>query len=1240
MRPLRRTRICVAVSGALCASAPAHAQITTDGTLGAAKVLQGPNYSITADLGRQAGANLFHSFGQFSVPTAGSATFSGPASVSNIISRVTGGQVSSIDGVLRSTITGANLFLINPRGILFGPNASLDLTGSFSASTAHYLKLADGTRFDATPTVNPILSAAPPAAFGFLGPSGSIAVQGSHLQAAEGKSINLVGGPIAVSDASIKTVAGDIRLVGVGGAGEVSIAGEVTAGATLAPISIQRSELSTESSGEMAPGRILIRGGQLTVSESSITSTNNEQVDAPRVELSATGDLTVSASNITSQTGWSGRGADTSLSGENVTIEHNSQVGMITWGTGRGGDLSVTARNAARVVAAQADPDYTNVFSSALGSGDGGDIRLTGDRVTVQSGNLYSYTGDSGAGGSITVHGRDVGVTDGAWVYTYNNSGTPGRTGTIDLGATQRILIGGRDWFGNQAFVFTEALGGGRAGNVRLAAPAIDVIGGKIQSLTFGSGDTGAVNLAGDSVRILGGNGGLAMVDTTVAADGTGNGGNVIISASGSVEVSRADFPQDWTRVSTSTFGAGRGGDVTVASPTITVRDAASIWTGAFAGGRGGDIRLRGEDLSVVAGGKIESVAQAGGRGGDIDIAASGRLFASEEIPVRPNDQWNHGIYSLTVGTGDAGSIRIAAPEITLLGAFVQSVTYGAGNAGSIRFDGNVVRFVAGNNNIVFVESGSSNLTSGNGGDVEIRARTRFELNGSAFPQDWTRIAATTQGAGRGGQIVIESPDILIDKASVFSRTRFGIGDQGGITLRGDGIRLRNGGEISSVTEGNRKGSFILIEAQSLEASDYSTIHASTAGNGDAGQVTINAQRVRLTGASSIEASSTGGSGNAGDIVLNLGESLEIIERQPVETRFLFSPPGIAWPGGLLTLASENANAGRIVVTASRVMLDDGRILSTALGSGRGGRIEIRAGDLLMLNGAQIDARSAERSSGDAGSIEIVLSGRLEISGRSAIDGGFSGLYAQSQGSGHGGNVTLSASRVDVLGGGRIEAKSTGTGNAGSISIAASDALRIFGGSTISSEALRADGGNIDIRVGNLVHLRNSEITTAVGSGAGAGGNIFIDPTFVILENSRIAANAFGGPGGNIQIFATYFLNTLDSLVDASSAAGVPGTVQISAPNTNLSTQIKVLPATFFDATQLVREACSARGVAGGSASSLVGVGRGGLAASPERFATSTYFGDAPAAVSGSSDTTGLKLVTAKRARLGADCAS
>jgi filamentous hemagglutinin family protein len=109
--------------------------------MGSAGTLSGPDYQITQDVGKLENGNLFHSFGRFNINSTESATFSGSAGIKNIISRVTGGQASTIDGVLRSTISGANVFFLNPAGIIFGENASLDVQGSFHASTADYLKL-------------------------------------------------------------------------------------------------------------------------------------------------------------------------------------------------------------------------------------------------------------------------------------------------------------------------------------------------------------------------------------------------------------------------------------------------------------------------------------------------------------------------------------------------------------------------------------------------------------------------------------------------------------------------------------------------------------------------------------------------------------------------------------------------------------------------------------------------------------------------------------------------------------------------------------------------------------------------------------------------------------------------------------------------------------------------------------------------------------------------------------------
>ena len=211
---------------AALASGAAHAQhITVDGSLSPAQTLVGPNYAIGANLGKQVGGNLFHSFGLFGLATGESANFTGPAAVSNIIGRITGGMQSSIDGKVRSSIVGANLYLINPAGFVFGPNATINVSGSFHAATADYLKLSDGAKFQATNPSGSTLTAAAPAAFGFLNAAPpSITVNGSQLSGPTGTTFGLVGGPVTIASGAVIAVpAGTIHVTGVASTGEVPV---------------------------------------------------------------------------------------------------------------------------------------------------------------------------------------------------------------------------------------------------------------------------------------------------------------------------------------------------------------------------------------------------------------------------------------------------------------------------------------------------------------------------------------------------------------------------------------------------------------------------------------------------------------------------------------------------------------------------------------------------------------------------------------------------------------------------------------------------------------------------------------------------------------------------------------------------------------------------------------------------------------------------------------------------------
>lgn len=158
----------------------AWAQISSDGTVGSQVSSPRPG-AFLINGGATRGSNLFHSFSEFSVPSNGFAYFNNLTSIQNIITRVTGGSISNIDGLIRANGT-ANLFFLNPNGIIFGPNAKLKIGGSFLASTANSLNFADGTKFSATATqTTPLLSVAVPLGLQYGSNIGNIQVQGATL---------------------------------------------------------------------------------------------------------------------------------------------------------------------------------------------------------------------------------------------------------------------------------------------------------------------------------------------------------------------------------------------------------------------------------------------------------------------------------------------------------------------------------------------------------------------------------------------------------------------------------------------------------------------------------------------------------------------------------------------------------------------------------------------------------------------------------------------------------------------------------------------------------------------------------------------------------------------------------------------------------------------------------------------------------------------------------------------------
>jgi filamentous hemagglutinin family protein len=203
----------------------AWGQVASDNTLGAesSQVTSPIPGAFQIEGGATRGANLFHSFNQFSVPTGGSAYFNNALNIQNILTRVTGGSVSNIDGLIRANGT-ANLFLINPNGIIFGSNAKLNINGSFIGSTASSLLFPDGIELSATDTrTNPLLTVNVPIGLQLGDNPAPVRVQGSNLEVKPNQKLVLVGGEVSLNQGKLTAPGGRIELGGLSTAGTVGL---------------------------------------------------------------------------------------------------------------------------------------------------------------------------------------------------------------------------------------------------------------------------------------------------------------------------------------------------------------------------------------------------------------------------------------------------------------------------------------------------------------------------------------------------------------------------------------------------------------------------------------------------------------------------------------------------------------------------------------------------------------------------------------------------------------------------------------------------------------------------------------------------------------------------------------------------------------------------------------------------------------------------------------------------------
>lgn len=274
---------------------PTWAQITPDTTLGAEGSLVTPGANVQGlpaeliESGALRETNLFHSFSEFNVNNGQRVYFANPTDIENIFSRVTGNNVSNILGTLG--VNGdANLFLLNPNGIIFGPNARLDINGSFLATTANSFQFPDGTQFSATnPEAPPLLSINVPPGIQYGAQPGKITVNQANLEVGSQDTLEpsliLLGGDVELNGGGLKAPGGVIELGGLAGEGSVGLEvdgeflrlGEFTG--TQANVSMSGSTISATATGTSnnASGDIQMTGRNVQITDSNIESVGNDQ---------------------------------------------------------------------------------------------------------------------------------------------------------------------------------------------------------------------------------------------------------------------------------------------------------------------------------------------------------------------------------------------------------------------------------------------------------------------------------------------------------------------------------------------------------------------------------------------------------------------------------------------------------------------------------------------------------------------------------------------------------------------------------------------------------------------------------------------------------------------------------------------------------------------------------------------------------------------------------------------------
>jgi filamentous hemagglutinin family protein len=1122
-----------------------QSNIVPDNTLGAESSQVIGNFQklpievITGGATRQ--INLFHSFKEFNISEGRAAYFFSPSGdIQNILARVTGTNPSGIFGKLGTVGNSSpNLFLINPNGIVFGKNASLDVQGSFVGTTANGVQFGNQGIFSATnPQAAPLLTINPSVLlFNQIQANGGIINQSqapagmnpigedvAGLRVADSKSLLLVGGNINIDSGSIRAYGGNIELAGLAAPGnvELNIAGDNLG--LVIPENVERADVSLSNGAEInvrgaGGGNIKIQARNVNLAGQSIlragiaTGLGSPDSQGGDVTINATGQTKLIDSSFIAnvvQARAFGKAGDINIKSSSFALSNDAFLNASLFGQGNGGNISIQTSDAVEI--SNRSSTSNNIESGAVGNG--GDINITAGSLSLtdssQIQSLLRDANDQLPGGQGNAGNVNINVQ-----------------GDISFRIARPNEVNGINFEVGEGAI-------GNSGNVTINTSSLEMTdASQIRGITRGKGDSGNI---------------VINARNNIALDGTvGNFSSGIING-------------------VALTGEGNAGDIQITTGTLKATNGASISSVTLGKGNGGDIYLKTGSLSLINGSNITADVLGQGNAGNITVEATDNVKL---------DGFPSGLGSslLTGGVGKAGNIQVTTGSLLVTnGASISNDTDGVGNAGNITINARDNVTFLGFDSKTKIPSRASSFAFtnaiGNGGEIRITAANLLLKDGGQLAPDISKqgnagnifldigntmtldgiinnglpsLVTTTAYNGNGGNIQIATGSLFITNGARISSSHLeGKGNSGNISINArdsviiDGVledvttifgkRDIHSGLFSSLDGGEGKGGDIKITTGSLAVTNGAIINGSTSGQGNGGNITINARDT---------------------VTFDSGEN--------------GSPIAI----GTIANSNSTGNAGNIRINAKELFVrNDAYVGAFSQGQGNGGDIEITTGSLAVTNGAFISAGT--QGQGNGGNITINASDTI------TLDGGENGLYTfvttstTSNSTGNAGNIRINAKELFVKNAAQFGAFSSSQGNAGNIFIEISDAitfertnsnnsLTLTGASSFATAS--GNGGNIQVKTGTLTLRNGGSIVTIANRNA---GNINIDTRDAVIidgVSGNIKTGAFSslfaggvGKGGDIQITTNSLtLRNGGQLAGESLGKGNAGDITVKA---------------------------------------------------------------------------------------------